>query len=219
MHRILILATVLAALILSPILGRAQDQGAAPEPVLAGKVTRLQGKAFVQRGQVPEPLALDDAVFLGDALSTGPEARLELELADGTVITLSDGTFFSITEFDYNPGTDGGRALLNLAGGAFRAVTGRLTQTVAPDFTVQTPLASIGIRGTDFWGGFLSAEALDVLFISGEHNVRIANERGTTLLRQPGEGTTVSPDQAPSGVKVWPQEKVDRALGTISFNE
>lgn len=191
----------------------------APALELAGKVTRIQGEATVQRGQAPVPLAVDDAVFVGDALSTGVEARLELEMNDGTLLTLSDNTHFSITEMDYAPGTDGGHALLNLASGAFRAVTGRLTDTVNPDFTVNTPLASIGIRGTDFWGGFLSADALDVFLIDG-HNVVVRNERGTTVLAKAGEGTTVGAmDEAPGPVKVWPQDKVDRAVATVMFND
>ncbi|WP_461210354.1 FecR family protein [Desulfocurvus sp. DL9XJH121] len=217
MHRILVFAAVLAALALLAPWARAQD--AAPEPILAGKVTRLQGQAFALRGRDRLPLFEDDSVFVGDALSTGIETRLELELKDGTMLTLSDDTGFRIDALEHTPGAFGGRALLDLAKGAFRAVTGRITQTENPDFTVRTPLAEIGIRGTDFWGGFLAPDALDVFLLSGG-DVAVRNARGVTVLAEPGQGTTVSSaDEAPGQVKVWPQDKVDRAMATVAFND
>lgn len=185
----------------------------------AGQVTRIQGLAVASSEGGQRTLTLAAPVFAGESIRTAPKARLELTLTDGGVLTLSEATEFRIDEFVYSPGSDGGRALFHLAVGAFRSVTGRLTQVVAPDFTVQTPLAAIGIRGTDFWGGFFQADTLDVFLVSGK-NVRIENAAGLTTLTEAGQGTTVPvPGQPPSPPKFWPQAKVQRALATVTFDQ
>ncbi|BBD08403.1 FecR family protein [Desulfovibrio ferrophilus] len=192
------------------------DRALALEP--AGTVTRIQGAAFVQGQERQRVLSLEASVFEGDVINTGPRARVELVMVDGTVLVLSNSTDFRIEGYEYTPNNSTGRALFKLASGAFRAVTGELTKVARPDFMIQTPLANIGIRGTDFWGGFLNGTVLDVLLISGRE-VRIENKSGFTTLTEPGQGVTIlGPFRAPLPPKFWPKKKVDRALATIDFD-
>lgn len=185
----------------------------------AGKVTRIQGPATATRGAAVTDLTRGAPVYSGDALATGPDGRLELTMADGTTLTLGGGTEFSLEGYLWNEEAGTGAALLKLSKGAFRSVTGALTAVENPMYQVQTALATIGIRGTDFWGGYLSADALDVLLVSGEHKVVVTNARGTTVLDKPGQGVTVPGGAAPLPPKVWPQAKVQKAFGTVTFKE
>ncbi len=185
----------------------------------AGSVTRIQGQAAVQRGAGPAALAQGDPVFSGDALSTAPGARLELTMADGSLLTLGGGTQLTIEGYLWMPEAGTGAALLNLTRGAFRSVTGALTKVENPMYQVNTALATIGIRGTDFWGGYLSADALDVLLVSGEHKVVVENAQGTTILDRPGQGVTVPTGASPLPPKTWPEAKVRRAFATVDFTE
>lgn len=82
---------------------------------------------------------------------------------------------------------------------------------------MQTPVGTIGIRGTDFWGGYLEADNIDVLLISGEHAIEVKNANGSVMLQKAGEGTTLKKDQIAPQVKIWPQAKVDKAIATIAW--
>ena len=187
----------------------------------AGEVARVQGAASATRAgaDAAMPLAVGDAVHSGDTLETDAGARLELSMADGTVLTLGGGTRLALDSYVWMEEAGTGLGLLRLGKGAFRAVTGALTQVARPHFEVATPLAVIGIRGTDFWGGFLDADALDVLFVAGDKRIEITNAQGTTYLEAPGQGLTVQPGAAPGPMKVWGDAKRRRAFDTVTFSD
>jgi hypothetical protein len=73
---------------------------------------------------------------------------------------------------------------------------------------VSTPLADIGVRGTEFWGGPL--DTYGVLLLEGE--VSVSNQAGSVVLAKPGQGTDIpSPLDPPGAPTAWPEEKVARA--------
>ena len=189
---------------------------AAPAPAQeAGMVNRVQGLAEAIRQGRATVLAPGSPVRVGDELSTGPEARLAVRFTDGTLLTLGADTRITVDEYVYSPD---GSLLLDMAGGAFRIISGEIARLNPEKFTVHTPLASIGIRGTDFWGGFLETEKLDVLLITGAA-VTVTNPCGTVTLDQPGVGITVgTADRMPMLPKEWTQDKKARALSSVAFD-
>ena len=55
-----------------------------------------------------------------------------------------------------------------------------------------------------------------MFLIEGE--VTVTNANGEQALDTPGEGTNIAtPDAAPGAVTIWPQDKVDRAIATVTF--
>ncbi|MCH7486914.1 MAG: FecR domain-containing protein [Proteobacteria bacterium] len=119
------------------------------EGTVAGKVSRLKGLAFVVRDGVRNPLALDMDVLDGDVISTGDGGRIEMRLKDDTILTLGDKTTFAINDYDYQG--DSGVAKFRLHTGAFKIVSGIIARINRIAFLVRTPVATIGIRGTEFW--------------------------------------------------------------------
>ena len=96
-------------------------------------------------------------------------------------------------------------------------VTGAITKTSNPNFTVNTPIGSIGVRGTDFWSGNLNNdESIDVVLLESEHTVEVSNQYGKVVLTQTGEGTTLLPNKPPLSPRKWPQQKLNRALKTVA---
>lgn len=159
-----------------------------------------------------------------DTVKTVQDGRAILRFDDGTMTTLGENSEFTVDKYVWRKGKTGSEAEFTLIKGVFRTITGAMTKAAhnkdePPKFKVQTPLGSIGIRGTDFWGGYLNPNEIDVLFIDGEHPIEISNEFGVVVLTKPGEGTTIKPGQAPSKAKVWPLSKVQRAVATIEVNE
>lgn len=186
-----------------------------------GTVTQLQGSATVTQGTAPaRGLKNGDPVFKDDLFETGPGAKLLITLTDATKLTLGADAEVVIDAFVYNPNGGANTAALRVTAGAMRLVAGALEKAGGPQaIQVATPVATIGIRGTDFFveqdGGHLS-----VALFSG-YRVAVTNAAGETLLR-PGEGTDIwGPDiktaGAPTQALTWAPERVNRALGLVTL--
>lgn len=179
-----------------------------------GAVTRIQGACTARLNGVAEPLVLQSPVLLDQEISTGPGARLELTLSDDTRITLGEGAKLRLDSFVYAPAM-GAAHMRAAVVGAFRFVSGRLGQAAGSNVAVATPVATIGVRGTDFWGGPVDSQ-FGVFLIEG--SVRVTNAAGEAVLDAPGQGTNIArPGAAPGAVTIWPQAKVDRAVATVTF--
>jgi hypothetical protein len=95
--------------------------------------------------------------------------------------------------------------------GAFRFATGKMKRLTKKTITIETPVAQVGVRGTEFWGGPVDGE-YSVLLLAGEINVR--NEAGTVTLNKPGFATMIrSRLQAPLAPSLW---SVDRIRGALT---
>lgn len=156
-------------------------------------------------------------LYENDIIVSGDNARAQLRFADGTLTTMGANTSMKITMFTFQQKDKPNMAQFELLKGAFRTLSGELLKTSGSQFHVQTPVGTIGIRGTDFWGGYLEADNIDVLLISGEHAIEVKNANGSVMLQKAGEGTTLKKDQTAPQVKVWPQTKVDKAVATIAW--
>lgn len=116
-----------------------------------GDVTRVLNQAQAVQGEEVRALAVESDLFGGELVSTGAEARLHARFADGTELMMGARSTLQLDDFVYDP--DGsGNARFNLTAGAFRMITGALNKAEGNSMTVNTPVATIGIRGTDFWG-------------------------------------------------------------------
>jgi hypothetical protein len=103
-----------------------------------------------------------------------------------------------------------------LAKGAFRIVTGYMVKK-PHRYEVKTVDATIGVRGTDFWGGFgLTENGFDVLMLSGKGVYVTNNNAETVELDDDGLGTTIIAGTAPSLPKKWGDAKVAKAVATIT---
>jgi hypothetical protein len=206
LHRLIVNAVAL-------LIGLAGGQAAAQEAI--GAVSRIQGKASGEHNSTTEVLNLKSSVFLNEVVSTGEAARLEVTFTDGTQLTLGEEAKLTLDEFIFNPATGSGRIKFAVIG-AFRFLSGLASKLARPDVSVTTPVAIIGIRGTEFWGGSIDNQALGVFLIEGA--VSVSNAAGQQILNEPGQGTNIAtPGAAPGPVTIWPQDKVNRAIATVTF--
>jgi YD repeat-containing protein len=94
------------------------------------------------------PLAKGAAINSGDRIVTN-DGRAQIRFADGAYVSLQPNTDFAIREFRYDGRTDGSeRGLFGLLKGAMRTVTGAIGRVNRSAYEIQTPTATIGIRGT-----------------------------------------------------------------------
>ena len=182
---------------------------------LAGEVTRFKGAAIATAGGDSRPLGSGSQVFVGDKISTAADTRLEMRMLDGAVITLGDHTFIEVDEFLYDPGTQGS-ATLDLIQGVFNAVSGGIGKVAGGRMTINTPVATIGIRGTTFWGR-QHIGRVEVALLDGT-GVFVETPAGRVELTEVGSGTSVeAPGQAPTPPKPWGAARLEAARRTVAF--
>lgn len=189
------------------------DQSAAQEAI--GTVSRIQGEASGTRGDATRALGLNAAVFLNETVATAETARLEVTFTDNTRLTLGERAKLTLDSYVFDSAAGRGTIKFGLVG-AFRFVSGQLSKLASADVSVTTPVAVVGIRGTEFWGGPIDDQVLGVFLIEGA--VSVTNAAGQQILNLPGQGTNIAaPGAAPGPVTFWAPDKVDRAIATVTF--
>lgn len=157
----LLTGLVLAIASLLPGPARAQDDSAKPavqnlaaQPI--GKVVAATGSVIIEHKgavvvQVNVPgqgdqAKVGDIVYLGDLVRTDNDGRISINFADGTSFNLSSNARMTLDEYVYDPNGKSNSTLFNLSKGTFTFVAGSIAKT--GDMKVDTPVATLGIRGT-----------------------------------------------------------------------
>ena len=183
-----------------------------------GKVVLVQGQPIVERGEQHLLLSRNTPLYEGDILITPIGSKLLLRLKDKTTISLAGNSLFSLDEYKFTNNKQPSSVRFKMTKGAFRALTGLIGKQKDPQFTVHTPIATIGVRGTEFWGGFIFSDALDVLMIKGK-GIYIENDQGILEMNEPGLGTSVQSGQAPTEAKAWSVDKLNKAQAATSLKK
>jgi len=93
-------------------------------------------------------LKVGDEAYEGDRIVTGPDGEVHLNMEDGGYIGVRPNTKMQIVNFRAQGGSDDS-AVLSLLEGSFRSITGWIAKLGARNYSVQTPTATIGVRGTE----------------------------------------------------------------------
>jgi choice-of-anchor C domain-containing protein len=117
-----------------------------PGPAPIGKVEALSGSATAIRGGVAVALNMGDVIFQNDVIQTGSDSSVGFALVDGTAFRMTANARMVINELVYDPNGNANSALVNLVQGSISFVAGNVAHS--GDMKVQTPVATLGIRGT-----------------------------------------------------------------------
>ena len=207
----------------SPILGgllvlllAAAPARAQQDTDVVAKVTRIQHAAVALQDALPRVLQAGSPIQLGDIISTGKGARLEMAFTDGTLVKLGARAQFTVVEYVVNEIS--GKALMRILDGAFNVSSGKLMQLADASMVVETNTATIGIRGTQFWGGDIG-NGFEIALIEGK-GIDVKTKLDDVAITQPGDGTRVSAGSLPPTEPLpWEPEKLARAVATISFDD
>jgi hypothetical protein len=180
----------------------------------AGVVTRIQSSAIAIQDAAPRVLQVGSSIFINDIVSTGKDARIEIRMIDDTVITLSARTQFVVMQYQFDG--DQGDALLRLITGTFRAVTGKIAKLEGRPFKVATNVATIGVRGTEFWvGAFKNVPHVELI---GGGGVTVENAGGRVEVTRPGWGTFIKDaNTKPTKPEFWPKSMNDMVKESMAF--
>lgn len=131
------------------IAAQAAFAGPTPEPI--GLVVGAQGDIHATApGAAARRLAVKDAVYALDMISTGPGARIQVLLNDDSLFSQGENSEVALDEYSYDPkNRDNNSLCMRIIRGITRVVTGRITDINPERFKVKTSRATIGIRGCE----------------------------------------------------------------------
>jgi len=115
----------------------------------AGKVLSADGDALVLRGSQILRLFRGAAVESGDQIHTGSEGKVLIVFTDSGMVWIRANSDFVVDEYSYAQGRRE-TAFFSLLKGGARSVTGLIGRRTRSNFRLRIPVATIGIRGTDF---------------------------------------------------------------------
>lgn len=97
-------------------------------------------------------------IFVSDVLRTGPSSEGGITFTDGTLMSFKENSQYSVDSYKFKTASNSSFTG-SLVTGGFRTVTGQIAKQNSNNYAISTPVATIGVRGTDYQavyqGGYL----------------------------------------------------------------
>jgi len=150
----------------------ARAEVAANVDFVAGLVTA------VASGHPERELAKDSDIHEGDRIDTSGNGRVQLRFTDGGLVSLMPLTTFSVDEYRQAGQPEGEASLVfGMLRGGMRTITGTIGKARPESYELKTPVATLGIRGTEYVAVLNPPNTLRVHV--GRGKVVITNEYGS----------------------------------------
>lgn len=124
-----------------------------PLPTPVGRVVWVKGNLnAVMENKEKRLLQKTSVIYLHDTLITDPMSQAQIVFTDNTLMTFRENTTFIVSQYEYKKSKtqSAGKFIMNLIEGGFRTLTGLIAKQNPSDYQVNTPVATIGVRGTDY---------------------------------------------------------------------
>jgi len=115
----------------------------------AGMVVASRGDVIAASKGGSRELKQGDYVYIDDEIMTANRSFAVIQFVDGAKVTVRPDSLMIVETYAYN-GTDDDAATLNLVSGGLRVITGAMAKTNPENYKVRTPVALMGVRGTEF---------------------------------------------------------------------
>lgn len=160
-----------------------------------GAVQEISGEATVTHldGSV-EPVTLGTPIYQGDVIETGADGAVNIVFIDESSFAVSEDARLSIDEYVFDPASQSGGQDFSVLKGMFVFTSGLIGRDDPDDVEIQTPMGSIGIRGTIIAGDADTGEitvvegAIVLRTPDGEHEITLANQFETGRFMAGGKG-------------------------------
>ena len=115
----------------------------------SGMVVASRGEVIALSNGGSRELKQGDFIYVNDEILTSGRSFAVLQFTDGAKVTVRPDSTLIIEQYLY-AGTDDDAATLNLVSGGLRVITGAMAKTNPENYKVKTPVALMGVRGTEF---------------------------------------------------------------------
>ncbi len=117
-----------------------------------GQVSLVIGKAFIDSANdLSDRASTGDFVREGDIIRTESSGHVHIKFVDEAVLSIRPLSELQIIAYQFDRSSPNDSSIkLNLIEGTARTVSGEGAKTARDRFRLNTPIAAIGVRGTDF---------------------------------------------------------------------
>lgn len=137
----IIVSTVLTGALALSSVAVAQDS--------AGMVVASRGEVIAMTNGGSRELKQGDFVYEKDEILTSNRSFAVLQFVDGAKVTVRPDSTLIIEQYLFN-GNEDDAATLGLVSGGLRVITGAMAKSNPENYKVRTPVALMGVRGTEF---------------------------------------------------------------------
>jgi hypothetical protein len=110
-----------------------------------GEASTAKNDVTAELEQLLRNLRAGDAVSADEHVKTGSNSATVLKFLDGSELKVGASSIVTLDKFVFNPDKSARNVVINLTRGAMRFATGN---SDPHNFTLRTPVATLGIRGT-----------------------------------------------------------------------
>jgi hypothetical protein len=132
---------LVAAVMLSPALGHAQD---------VGQIKTSKGAVQIERDSQKLPATVGAKVRQSDKVVTGADGSVGIAFIDNSLLSAGPNSTLAIDRYAFDPTTHAGAFDSNLSRGTLSVVSGKIARQTPGAMTVKTPSAILGVRSTEF---------------------------------------------------------------------
>jgi hypothetical protein len=131
----------------------AQAQAPATAPAnaayVAGQIDLMEGDVRIYDKQnLRRTAKVGDKIYEGDSITTGASGEIHMTMEDQGFVAVRPNTRMRIVQYRAE-GDDDDKGVLSLLVGSMRSITGWIGKYHPKSYSINTPTATIGIRGTD----------------------------------------------------------------------
>ncbi|BDQ34356.1 FecR family protein [Pseudodesulfovibrio portus] len=157
-----------------------------------GAIRSATGECSILRDGDTLTAEVEQPVMLNDEVSTGENAQLSIVFLDETVLTLAESSHAAIDNYVYSD--DASNLLFKFTKGTFRTITGTIVKQNPEGFNMQTPLATIGIRGSDVYAIVQpEGEEAGALHLGESHALEVSTPLQTVRITESGLRVRIAP--------------------------
>lgn len=179
-----------------------------------GSVVTLNGTAWAVTDQGERLLSAGDPIYEGESVTTGKNANMEIRFLDGTLLGQGEEARVDLDEYIYDGSASG--LDFHMVTGVLRMVSGKIAETNPESFNISTPLATIGIRGTEIIAKIdVNGQIFGVTDMSPGHYVVVATADGEVRIDAPGLFSGVDQDGFLIQTQELPQDFVDAVKAAV----
>jgi hypothetical protein len=152
-----------------------------PIKLTIGSIATLTGKGWIiHSDETQDEIVVGASVKQGDSIHTSSQSKVEVQFLDGSSVTLKPSSQVNIVKYSWDANSKSGISILELIKGTFRAISGLIAKDDPDNYTFKTPVAAIGVRGTDFGARF--CEQLTCEIQTGDNSLTLSQGVYTGVL-------------------------------------
>lgn len=151
-----------------------------PQPV--GQVVWVKGSVKdISESNVSRALERRGVVFEKDTIVTDATGSGEVVFSDNTILSVNPNTQIKVDQYKYTHGASPSqdKYFVSIAKGGFRTITGAIAKSNPTNYQVNTPVATIGVRGTQ-WAIEINGIKINVKIERG--SIQITTPKGKAVL-------------------------------------